>query len=167
MPTFVFIESRIMPKQSIASAASTAAVPVTTIVRAKDATLGEGEFIYLKSTASVVVGSLVTWITQSAGSVITAMVPNTASNGVPVAVAQVAGVTGTFAWFQISGTASVKKVASIVAKNAKVFIGATTGRVRALSSTGKNILGMRSVNSVSAAVSTVICTFNRPHQMGT
>ena len=37
---YVFIESRIMPKQSIASTASTAAVPVGTIVRAKDSTLG-------------------------------------------------------------------------------------------------------------------------------
>lgn len=164
MPTFVFIESRIMPKQSIASLASTAAVPVTTIVRAKDATLGEGEFIYLKSTASIVVGSLVTWYTKAAGSVITSMSPNTANNGIPFAVAQVAGVTGTYGWFQISGTASVKKVASIVTLNARVFIGATTGRLRALASTTKCILGMHSATSVSAAVSTVLCTFNRPHQ---
>lgn len=161
---FVFIESRIMPKQSIASLASTAAVPVTTIARAKDATLGEGEFIYLKSTASIVVGSLVTWQTKSAGSVVTQMTPNTASNGVPVAVATVAGVTGTFGWFQISGTCAVKKMASICGINVRVYQGATTGRVRALTSTGKTFLGMRSASSASAAASTVLCTFNRPHQ---
>lgn len=164
MPTFVYIESRIMPKQSIASLASTAAVPVTTIVRAKDATLGEGEFIYLKSTASIVVGSLVTWITQSAGSVITAMNPNTANNGTPVAVAMAAGVTSTFGWFQVSGTASVKKTASLITKNARVFIGGTTGRIRALASSTKCILGMHTAASTSATVSTVLCTFNRPHQ---
>lgn len=164
---FVFIESRIMPKQSIASLASTAAVPVGTIVRAKDPNLGEGEFIYLKASASQTAGSLVTWRVQALGSVLTDMVPNTASGGIAIAVAQVAGVTSTFGWFQIAGTAQVKKVASVFAKNAKVFIGITTGRVKPTSSTGKTILGMRSANSVSAAVSTVLCTFNRPHLMGT
>ena len=164
---FFFTESRIMPKQSVASLASTAAVPVGTMVRAKDPLLGEGEFIYLKATASMVVGSLVTWYTQAAGSVVSAMVPNTTSNALPVAVAQVAGVTTTFGWYQIAGTCLVKKSASVVAKNAKVYISTTTGRVRALSSTGRSIIGMRSASSVSATVSTVLCTFNRPHLMGT
>lgn len=167
MPTYVFIESRIMPKQSIASTASTAVVPVGTIVRAKDSVLGEGEFIYLRTIASVSLGSLVTWYTQSLGSVITGVVPSTASNAIPVAVAQVAGVASTFAWFQIAGTGAVLKQASIIAKNAKVFISTTTGRIRALSSAGRNILGIHSAASVSAGVSTVLCTFNRPHQMGT
>lgn len=161
---YAFIESRIMPKQSIASNASTAAVPTGTIVRAKDPTYGEGEFIYLKTTASVVLGSIVTYYTKTTGSVIASMVPSTANNAVHIAVAQVAGVTGTYAWFQISGTAPVKKVASLIAINARVFVGATTGRIRALASTTRCILGMHTANSTSAAVSTVTCTFNRPHQ---
>lgn len=166
MPYF-FTESRIMPKQAVASLASTAAVPVGTIVRAKDATLGEGEFIYLKATASMVVGSLVTWYTAAAGSVISAMVPSTASNAIPIAVAQVAGVTATFGWYQIAGTCPVKKTAVIIGKNVPLVVSTTTGRVRAIVSTGRGILGMRSASSVSATVSTVLATFNRPHQMAT
>lgn len=165
---YAFIESRIMPKQSIASVSSTAQVPVGTIVRAKDPTLGEGEFMYLKSSlASIVAGSLVTWYTKATGSVITAMAPTTTLNALPLAVAQLAGVAGTYAWFQIAGTAAIKKVASLATINAKVYLsGTTTGRVRALTSTGRAILGMRSAGSTSAGVSTWQCTFNRPHLIG-
>lgn len=161
---YAFVESRISPKQSVASTASTAAVPVGTIARAKDPSLGEGEFIYLRTTASVTVGGLVTWYTRSLGTVVTTMTPNTASNGVSIGVGMVAGVATTYAWFQISGSALVKKMASICAINVRVYQGATTGRVRALTSTGKTFLGMRSAGSSSATASTVLCTFNRPMQ---
>lgn len=83
---YVFVESRVMPKQSVASTASTAAVAVGTIVHAKDPVLGEGEFIYLRTTASVTIGGLVTWYTRSLGTVVTAMNPATVSNGVSIAV---------------------------------------------------------------------------------
>lgn len=162
---YVFVESRVLPKQSIASTASTAAVPVGTIIRAKDSVLGEGEFIYLRTTASVTVGGLVTWYTRSLGTVVTAMNPNTVNNGCQIAVGMVAGVATTYAWFQIAGTAPVKKTASLITLNARCFIGATTGRVRALSSTGRTILGMRTAGSTSATVSSVQCTFNRPRVM--
>ncbi len=162
---YVFVESRISPKQSVASTASTAAVPVTTIARAKDPVLGEGEFIYLRTTASVTVGSLVTWYVRTLGTVVTAMNPNTANNGNSVAVAVVAGVSTTYAWFQISGSAPVKKTASLITLNARCYIGATTGRIRALSSTTKTILGMRTAGSTSAGVSSVQCSFNRPKVM--
>lgn len=161
---YTFIEARIMPKQSVASTASTAAVAVTTIARAKDPVYGEGEFIYLRTTASCTVGSLVTWYTRTLGSVVTSLTPNTVSNGVPIAVSMVAGVATTYAWFQISGTAPVKKMASICGINVRVYQGATTGRVRALTSVGKTFLGMRSAQSTSATASSVLCTFNRPHQ---
>lgn len=162
---YIFVESRVMPKQTIASTASTAAVPVGTIVHAKSSVLGEGEFIYLKTTASVTVGSLVTWYTRSLGTVVTAMNPNTVNNGCPIAVGIVAGVATTYAWFQITGTAPVKKTASLITLNARCYIGATTGRIRALASTTKTILGMRTAGSTSATVSSVQCTFSRPRVM--
>lgn len=164
---YAFIESRIMGKQSIASGNSTAAAPVGTIVRAKDPTLGEGEFIYLQTTASVKTGAVVYWTTRSLGSVITKVVPSTANNAVPIAVAMCNGVTKQFAWFAISGTVPVLKQASLMAVDGKVFISTTTGRIRSLSSTGRNILGMRTAASTSAGVSTLACTFTRPHLMGT
>lgn len=164
---YVFIESRIMPKQSVASTASTAAVPVGTIARAKDSLLGEGEFIYLATIASVKVGALVMWTTQALGSVVTAIVPNTANNSSQIAVGMVNGVASTFAWFQIAGTAPVLKQASVVSKNIIPMISTTTGRIRKLSSIGRSILGMRTAGSTSATFSTVLCTFNRPHLMAT
>ena len=163
---YAFIESRIMPKQSIASTASTAQVPVGTIVRAKDPTLGEGEFIYLQTIASVTVGGLVTYRTLAAGSSVIAMTGTGTNQASAVGVGMVAGVASTYAWFQISGTAPVKKVASIISANLALFVGATTGRVRKLSSAGKSILGMRSVASVAGAISSVNATFNRPHLQG-
>ncbi len=164
---FAFIESRIMPKQSIASGNSTAAVPVGTIVRAKDPTVGEGEFIYLATTASVKTGALVYWTVRAAGSVITKVTPTTTLNGLNLAVAMCNGVTKQFAWFCIAGTVPILKIASLFAVDAKVYLaGTTTGRIRALTSTGRNILGMRSAASTSAAVSTLACTFNRPHLIG-
>ncbi len=164
MPTFIFNEARIMPKQSIASLASTAQVPPLTKVRARDATLGDAEFIYLPTIASVTAGSLVTWYQKAAGSVITAVTPNTVQNAIPIAVAPVAGVASTFGWFQIFGTALVKKSASIVTINTIPVISATTGRIRKTGSAGRSILGMRTAASTSAGNSTVLCTFNNPHQ---
>jgi hypothetical protein len=75
---YAFTDSRIMPKQAIASIVSTtAAVPVGTIVRAKDTTLGEGEFIYLPTTASVTLGNIVSY-RQNASGTYTQSVPRAA-----------------------------------------------------------------------------------------
>jgi hypothetical protein len=52
--------------QRIADTSTTQNLPLGTIVRATDATLGEGEFIYLKGVASTVVGSPVIYNTASA-----------------------------------------------------------------------------------------------------
>ena len=47
--------------QPITEVSATARHPLGTIVRAKDPTYGEGEFIYLLGVASTVVGSCVTY----------------------------------------------------------------------------------------------------------
>jgi hypothetical protein len=165
---YAFIESRIMPRQSVASVVSTtAAVPVGTIVRAKDPTLGEGEFIYLPTNASVAVGNLMAYRQgASVGAAVTVKVPSAANYGGQVAVAMAAGQATSFGWFQISGTAPLLKSAVILSANKPVFISTTAGRIRAVLSAGRQVLGIISGAAAVSATSTVVCTFNRPFMQG-
>lgn len=165
---YAFVESRIMPKQSIASIASTTAkVPVGTIVRAKDATLGEGEFIYLPTIASIKVGALTIYRQgASVGTMLNPVTPSAANQAGPVAVAMAVGAATSFGWFQISGTAPVLKSAVIISANKPVFQSTTTGRIRAILSAGRQILAMTTGASAAASTSTVVCTFNRPFFQG-
>lgn len=165
---FVYIESRIMPKQAIASVASTAAVPVGTIVRAKDSNLGEGEFIYLPTNASMAIGNLVIWRQGASTALNTNVkVPSVANQAGPVAVAMGTGVASTFGWFQIAGTAPVLKSAVIISANKPVFISTTAGRIRAILSAGRQVLGFTTgATTAVSATSTVVCTFNRPFMQG-
>lgn len=166
---YVYIESRIMPKQAIASVVSTtAAVPVGTIVRAKDTLLGEGEFIYLPTNASMAVGNLVIWRQgASVGANTNVKVPSGANQAGNVGVAMAAGAATSFGWFQIAGTAPVLKSAVIVSVNKPVFISTTAGRVRAILSAGRQVLAMTSGGLAAvSATSTIVCTFNRPFMQG-
>jgi hypothetical protein len=164
---FVYTESRIMPKQAIASIVSTtAAVPVGTIVRAKDSTLGEGEFIYLPTTASVTQYNLVTFRQNASGTYTCVRTPSGTYAGGSLAVAQATGAASCFGWFMISGSSPVLKTAVIISTNKPVFLSATAGRVKALTSVGRGILGMVSSDTgaaASATISVVRCTMNRPH----
>jgi len=173
---YAFTESRIMPKQAIASIISTtAAVPVGTIVRAKDSVQGEGEFIYLPTTASVTQFNLCSWrAVLSLGTITNVRAVSGTVLGTPFAVAQATGQASCFGWFMISGTSKVLKTAVIISVNKPVAVSTTAGRIRQIASAGRGIVGMvangtgGNPNSASSAgVSTVICTFNRPAQMAT
>lgn len=173
---YSFVESRIMPKQAIASVISTTAqVPVGTIVRAKDPVQGEGEFIYLPSTASVTQFNLCTWrAVTSTGTITNVRAPSGAVSGAPFAVAQATGAASTFGWFMIAGTSKILKTAVIVSVNKPVAVSTTAGRIRQIASAGRGIVGMTANgtggnpnSAASAALSTVLCTFNRPAQMAT
>lgn len=170
---YTFQEARIMPKQSIASAYSAASVGLAplrpgTRVRAIDPTLGGGDFIYLPMIASMVVGSLITFRESASGVFTTAMVPNTAALAQPVAVAMVAGAAANYGFFQIAGTATIKKSAVKINPNVALYISSTTGRVQSAAACGKQVLGVRSSNSatVASATSTVTVTINYPHMQG-
>lgn len=135
---------------------------------AQDPTLGAGQFIFLPTIASVVVGSLVTFRQSASGVYTTAMLPNTANLAQPIAVAMAAGAANNYGWFQVQGTATVKKIAVKINSNVALYVGATTGRVTALAASGKQILGARSANSASvvSATSTVTIVINNPHMQG-
>lgn len=139
--------------------------PLGTIVRATDAALGEGEFIYLEGVASTVVGSLVVY-NNSAGT--TTLAPNTAHLAEPVAVAMSACTAGNFGWYQIGGVASIKKTAVKVSPNVPIFLSATAGRIFPTAASGKQILNAITVNAatVASATSTVLVQINRPFAQG-
>jgi hypothetical protein len=102
---------------------------------------------------------------------ITVRIANTANQSSPVAVAMAAcDATTKFGWYQIGGSATVKKTAVKVdpAVARQVYISATSGRVMQTSAAGKNILGARweATTTVTSTTSTAVITMNRPHCQG-
>lgn len=139
--------------------------PLGTVIRAYDATLGEGEFIYLLGVASTAVGNTVTY---DATTYQTTLSPNTANNVGPVAVAMSANVAGQYGWYQITGLATVLKTAVQVLPGAKMYQSATAGRWMSTSASGKEILGARAANltTVTSTTSTITVLLNRPSGQG-
>lgn len=160
-----------MPKQAISSASSTKAVPLGTIVRAFDTTLGEGEFVYLNGGASILsVGLVCNWVGNASvpSTFTTKPATSTATIGANtqlLAVSMAIAVAGTYAWFQIAGMGTVRKIASIIsASRTALGLKTTLGRVGRGSASGKQILGMRNSGiSVPAATSTMLVIMDRPH----
>lgn len=150
---------------AIGGTSTTALQPLGTIVEAYDTTLGSGEFIYLLGVAGTVVGSLVTFDATTWQTALSAVTGNQVN---PVAVAMSANVAGQYGWYQIEGNAVIKKTAVHVTPQVAVFQSATTGRIMSTVASGKQILAARSANltTVTATVSTVIVTIDRPSKQG-
>lgn len=161
------ITDQVIGSQPIATNSTVKNHPFGTVVRAIDPTYGEGEFIYLLGVASTVVGSLVTY---QADTGVTALSPDTAKSGLPVAVAMSACVASQYGWYQIGGAAVVKKTAVKVdpAVALRVFQSATVGRVMQTSASSKQILGARfsATATVTSTTSTAVVTLDRPHVQG-
>ena len=112
--------------QAIDENSTTQNAPLGTIIQARDVAstgYGSGEFIYLKGVASTAVGS---WVTYNADDNSTALL---AANAIgPVAVAMSASVANEYGWYQISGKAVGKALASY-ADNGLVYATATAGSI--------------------------------------
>jgi hypothetical protein len=140
-----------------------------TIVAAKDATLGNGEFIYLKGAANTVVGSVVMYDESGAT---TTLVPTTGTSfAAPVAVAMSANTAGSYGWYQIQGTAVLAKgvVDFGIAPQQMYASGTTAGYVTSASASGRQYEGMVTINaaSVASTTSTIQANINRPHLTST
>lgn len=162
---YTIIENHVV-SQPIAVTSTTIAsdVPLGTIVRAKDPTYGESEFIYLLGVASTIVGSVVTYDLSTKQTVLSAVGGN-----IPraVAVAMSANVASQYGWYQIGGTAVVAKQATVsLAAGAAVGV-LSTGLIAGTGS-GKEIQGAAVAAVASAAVgrTTVLVAINRPHKQG-
>lgn len=143
------IENAIAGVQSIADTSTTKKHPLGTIVRATDPTYGSGEFIYLLGLAATAVG---TWVTFNADDYSTTLL---AANAIgPVAVAMSANVASQYGWYQISGKAIGKALASY-ADNGLVYATATAGSIDDAVVAGdrvKNALGASAVDTPSTGL---------------
>jgi hypothetical protein len=119
---FVFNDQTIGVSQAT-NVDDTARHPLGLVKVAYDPVYGAGEFIYLKGLDATARGS---WVTYNLDDGSTALL---AANAIgPVAVAMAAVVTGKFGWYQISGKAVGKALASY-ADNGLVFATGTAGSV--------------------------------------
>ena len=152
--------SQVVGSQPIADTSTTQKHPLGTIVTAVDATLGVGEFIYLKGVASTVVGSIVNYDDAFQTALDTAAV---AGPSRPLAVAMSANVASQYGWYQISGLAVATK-ANTVSFADGAGLGSGSGLAVAVV-TGTVIQGavVRTVSSAKSDVTTVAIAINRPH----
>lgn len=148
--------------QPLADTSTTQNHALGKIVRGRNETYGEGEFIYLLGVASTAVGSLVKY---NATTFQTALSTNTAVQAVPVAVAMSANVASQYGWYQIEGLATILKTAVAFTPQVTVFLSGTAGRIKAVASAGLQVVGARSANltTVASATSTLVVLVNRPH----
>jgi len=160
---YVITDTRI-GAQPIAVTDTTQNHPIGTVVRAKDPTYGEGEFVYLLGVASTVVGSVVTYNATTGQTTLAAVGAN---KPFPVAIAMSANVASSYGWYQISGIAVALK-SSAVSLAAGIAVGLlTAGRIAATGS-GKELQGAMLAAVASASASTLSATLviDRPHIQG-
>lgn len=146
--------------QAIAENSTTKNHPLGTIVRAKDPTYGEGEFIYLKGLDTTTVGF---WVTYHV-SFQTAVSTTAVNKPVPNAVAMSACVTGEYGWYQISGLAVASKALAL-SFAAGATIATATGETIASATTNTLESAMVAVvasANTTAATLTVQVTIDRP-----
>lgn len=125
---------------------STQRQPLGETLNAVDPYWGLGEFIYLKSNDAVLKGSLVMWDETYQA----ALLPNTANQGFPFAVAMAPAASGTYFWAQLSGRC-VYKTNATVAADAAIGIGAAG--IAGTNTAGKQMLNTRNRVSATGTVS--------------
>jgi hypothetical protein len=112
------------------------------IIRAKHATYGVGEFIYLGGVASTARGTVVHYNADDWSTV------RAVANGIgPIAIAMAAVVASKYGWFQISGK-GVAKVAALFADNANCYLTATDGTIDDAVVAGDYIFGMKGASAI-------------------
>jgi hypothetical protein len=145
--------------QPIANTSATKMHPLGTIVRAVDATYGEGEFIYLLGVTSTVVGSIVNYDAVW----VTALHTSALDKPRPLAVAMSINVGSQYGWYQISGQAVIVKDAAL-SLGVGEAIGATAGAAVVVA-TGSILNGMcvAALASATTAATSVRVMISRPH----
>lgn len=154
--------------QPIAVSSAVQNHPLGTKVKAYDPVYGEGEFIYLLGVVGTIVGSLVTWGGQSAGTptLQTALAPSTANLDQPVAVAMSANVAGQFGWYQIDGNAVIATNGTLAAGPAPVYL-AGTGQVTSTQAAGKQVVNAVNVTATGTpAANQAVVEIHYPFAQG-
>ncbi len=133
--------------QPIATKSTTQLHPLGMIITASDATLGVGEFIYLKGVASTAVGS---WVTYNGATGVTTLSVANANGGLAVSMTTNTTTTS-FAWYQIGGTASALGLTSITHSTGFLWLTSTSGNVDDASVIGDAVINARKTTTVHVA----------------
>ena len=150
--------------QNIDENSTTQKCELGTIVTAKHATYGVGEFIYLKGVASTTVGAVVRYDVATVDEFQSALATTAVTESFPLAVAMSACVAGEFGWYQISGMAIASKLAAasmVVSSTISVAAGEVDVSVTSNVVQGAMVAVVASANT-SEGVVTVQLLINRP-----
>lgn len=134
------------------------------VVRAKDPTYGEGEFILLKGKPSTIVGSVVIY---DGTTYQTTLGPITGANARPVAFSMAANVSSAiWSWYQIGGTVVAAKGTARIQPN--VAVGVSTTGLIGNTATAIELESARYTGSATAltAATTITLIVDRPHYQG-
>ena len=128
-------------------------------VQAWDATLGQATFQMLAIPAGTTVTAGLLYQFDKNYKVTVVPAGSTSKNtGVAVALAYTSVASNAsstqYAWFLVQGTAPALKTAVQVAPAQPIYISATAGRVKILSSSGQSILGGRTQNTATVTATT-------------
>lgn len=126
-------------------------IPLGSVVKAKDPTYGEGEFIFLTGVASTVVGSVVTW--DGGTYQTTLLAANAASLTLParqVAVAMSANLADAKGWYCIRGNVAVVKN-TLYPSSSLAFSSSAAGSVKSGTTSGQAIERMFSIASTTGS----------------
>lgn len=127
--------------------------PLGMTVTATDPFWGTGKFVYLKSNAAVVKGSLVMWDELY----VATLLPNTANQGFPFGVAMYPAAVGNFFWVQTEGRAVYVTNATVTADTA---IGIGAAGIAGTNSAGKQLLNTRNRVAATATLTKTVNTVN-------
>jgi hypothetical protein len=133
---WIIDQPNVLP-QAIDETDTTQQHPLGKVVKAKHATYGEGEFVYLKGVASTVAGDVVEY-DQNGGT--TTRWAGTANKGTCLAVAMSANVANQYGWYQVGGAAAVNISGTVAAGDAAYW--QATATVSSSAVNGKQVLGM-------------------------
>ena len=141
--------------QAIADTSTTQKYDLGMIVKARDSTLGVGEFIYLKGVASTVIGD---WVGYSPA--LGTSVRAVANGTYPLAVAMsTCNTTTKFGWYQISGNCSANGLTSITHSSGFLALTGTAGSVDDASVIGDHVFNARKTTAVHV-VGTFLDTYS-------
>lgn len=159
-----FVTDTTVTKQGIADISTTQNFPLGTIVRAKDPTYGEGEFIYLLGVTGTTAGIFVTYSVGVGHQ--TALATSAVATSDPIAVAMSANVGSSYGWYQISGLA-IGSTAGAASFAASAAFAVASGEMIAADTT--NRLGGAIVavaNPSTTTLLTVNVLIDRPNTSG-
>lgn len=127
--------------------------PLGTTVTAVDNFWGTGKFVYLKSTATVLKGSLVMWDEAYNA----ALLPSTTLQGFPFAVAMYPAVSGNFFWAQTEGRVVYQTNATVAAD---VAIAVAAAGIAGTLVAGKQLVNTRNRISATGTITKSVQTTN-------